>query len=92
MPIFKCDECGCVENTALSGYWWRKSNGKDKALCSECDPKIGKWHGVFEKMPATEFYLGNDGFLYHEDEVMSDSLNWRKEHQRFKILGPANDT
>ncbi len=21
MPLFKCTSCGCVENTAISGYW-----------------------------------------------------------------------
>jgi len=46
MPLFICEKCECIENTALCGYWWR---GKGKALCSECDPKIGKWHNIFPK-------------------------------------------
>lgn len=50
MPIFKCEKCGCAENTSL-GWYWSKELLKDdvdlsdvgqeyygKALCSECAP------------------------------------------------------
>lgn len=64
MPLFICENCGCIENTALGHYWSRKfvkfkdetMNGK--ALCSECTPTEfedgsksdgGKWHGRFPK-------------------------------------------
>ena len=54
MSLYLCVECGCVENTALANYWGRlykappfETDGR--ALCSECDPAIGKWHGEFEK-------------------------------------------
>lgn len=52
MPLFICTECGCVDNTATSGYWWRnrESNGA-YTPCSECDPEFGKWHGLFPKEP-----------------------------------------
>ncbi len=46
MPLFKCEKCGCVENTALCGYWWR---GNKKALCSECDPEFRRWHHRFPR-------------------------------------------
>lgn len=47
MPLFVCDECECVDNTALTQYW---STAEDApALCSECDPDIGKWHDQFPK-------------------------------------------
>lgn len=46
MPLFICSRCKCVENTALSGYWF---GDREKPFCSECDPKIGKWHGAFSK-------------------------------------------
>ena len=44
MPLFICAKCGCVENTALSTYWFRKNlkyidgleEYQDKPLCSEC--------------------------------------------------------
>ena len=66
MPLFVCEKCGCVENTALGFYWSRnRVKCKDeslngKALCSECAPQYyedgsksdfdGQWHGKFEKM------------------------------------------
>jgi hypothetical protein len=77
-----------MENTACCHYWSRYQ-GKDKpklaALCSECDPTIGKWHGMFEKKPAKGMLIGNDEFLYGSEE----GLEWRKEHQGFKIVGTA---
>jgi hypothetical protein len=50
MPLYKCEKCGCVENTALGLYWMRShpesydwsevgEEFKGKALCSECAPK-----------------------------------------------------
>lgn len=46
MSLFVCDECGCVENTALCRFWMQRSKDK-KVLCSECDN--GKWHNRFPK-------------------------------------------
>ncbi|HLP05090.1 MAG TPA: hypothetical protein VK152_06650 [Paludibacter sp.] len=70
MPLFKCEKCGCIENTALGHYWsrnWTEFKGTEfeKALCSECTPIVypngelnkratGKWHGQFPKELATE--------------------------------------
>lgn len=66
MPIFVCDQCSCMDNTALGHYWSRMSEHtfKDKsligkALCSECAPAqwadgsktgMGKWHNHFPKV------------------------------------------
>ena len=80
MPVFRCEKCGCMENTACCYYW---SRGKGLALCSECDPRIKKWHNRFPKESASGKLLGNDGFLYGSEE----GLEWRKEHQGFKIVG-----
>ena len=68
MPVFICENCGCIENTAVSNYW---SRGSGPALCSECDPEIGKWHGRFPKIP-------------YSDNTMTDVLNptAKKEHQK----------
>ena len=52
MSIFKCENCGCAENTALCGYNIRKE--VEQALCSECDPSINKWHGFFNKIKFKE--------------------------------------
>ncbi len=44
MPLFVCDKCGCVDNTAYGRYWtkditnmWDKEN-EGLALCTECAP------------------------------------------------------
>ena len=53
MSIFKCEKCGCIENTALCRYNFREKGSP--ALCSECDPKGSmKWHGCFPKKPFIE--------------------------------------
>lgn len=64
MPLFQCSQCGCVENTALSDYWWDVQREKQQPRCSEC--KTGQWHGAFPKQDAAEegYRLGADGFLY----------------------------
>ena len=66
MPVFKCEECNCVENTA-TGQYWSRNHGvypppyHGRALCSECgSPKFvdgtptefGQWHGRFPKEDA----------------------------------------
>jgi len=42
MPLFICQRCKTIENSALGQYWTSKEK-----LCSEC--AFGKWHGRFEK-------------------------------------------
>lgn len=54
MSIFKCEKCGCAENTALGWYWAAKvcaddadwtevgEEYKGMKLCSECAPKYWK--------------------------------------------------
>lgn len=59
MPLFRCEICGCIENTALGHYWARgmesnKGTIYEKAMCSECNPRQGIWHGKFPKEQATE--------------------------------------
>ena len=70
MPLFKCDECGALENTALGFYWprneigWADERLNGKALCSECmpaefddgspNPGGGTWHGRFPKRTPEE--------------------------------------
>lgn len=64
--------------------YWNKRGGD--ALCSECDPAIGLWHGLFAKHSADGLLLGNDGFLYNPKELESGALDWRIKHQGFKII------
>lgn len=61
MGLFVCEECGHVENTALSHYWLRGQYGHDpRALCSHCDPGMEGhnrfpsklWDGELVKNPG----------------------------------------
>ncbi|MDP3985620.1 MAG: hypothetical protein Q8P82_02545 [bacterium] len=63
MSLFRCTKCNCVENTAVSRYWFR---GSGPALCSACDPALGTWHGQFEREDTDKagYVVGADGFLY----------------------------
>lgn len=72
MPLFACTKCRCVENTALSGYWSRTPEQRERgeALCSECDPVIGQWHGRFEKKSAIGWLIDQSGHLWREGEVL----------------------
>lgn len=79
MPLFECDNCHCVENTATGCYWSRDmgvwpEEYKGKKLCSECASPVyndgkesgfGKWHGRFPKRHISETnYVANErGFL-----------------------------
>lgn len=71
MPLFKCEKCGCVENTALCFYWPSKAH-KKPTLCSECDPDIGKWHGRFEKRSAEGMRVNGRGFLEEPNRHYSE--------------------
>lgn len=79
MPLFMCSKCGCVENTALSHYW---QAGKVGALCSECDPAIGQWHGRFPKRSAAGMLVDQNGHLWSREAVDTGQLP-----QAYKIVG-----
>lgn len=54
MPLFECQKCHCVENTATGAYW-----GREEKICSECE--TGEWHGVFPKRHVSETkYVTNE--------------------------------
>jgi len=52
MPLYVCEKCNCVDNTALDGNYWQSrkcfSKSTEIALCSEC--YSGKWHNKFDKV------------------------------------------
>lgn len=86
MPNFRCEQCGCVENTASSGYWSRRDEKDQRALCTQCDPTIKKWHGMFKRMSAKGLVLASDGFLYSKEDVASESFKFRMKYQGLKVV------
>ena len=52
MPLFICDKCGCVDNTAMSGNNFYDFEDETQ-LCTEC--YSGEWHNEFPKRKAEEF-------------------------------------
>lgn len=67
MPLFECEKCHCVENTATGAYW-----GRDEKLCSEC--ATGDWHKQFKKKSALGRLIDQNGYLWTEDQVRSGAL------------------
>ncbi len=78
MPLFVCDECQTIENTATGHYWMRDEScfadesKKGKALCSACTPPMYRdgssveysgWHGKFPREIATAELLKKYGNL-----------------------------
>ena len=51
MPLYECEQCHSVDNTALTNFWLQYVDGAPK-LCSACDPAIGAWHGQFPRLPV----------------------------------------
>jgi len=72
MPLFVCDVCRHVENTARGHFWCKddvsfSEDLRGKALCSKCMPNVysdgspneegGKWHGYFPRWEATKEFV-----------------------------------
>lgn len=76
LSLYQCSKCGCIENTALSRYWIDDAEDGRK-LCSECDPKIGKWHNMFKKvyLPKGVFVTDRYGNLIHKN-TGEDTTNY----------------
>lgn len=73
MPLFMCSTCGCVENTAVSGYGsqLRQAVRTGEELRPRCSEHfLGAWHGRFPKRPATDYVQGSDGYLYTPAESL----------------------
>jgi hypothetical protein len=64
VSVFRCSQCGHLDNTAVTHYWTRPKGSLP--LCSLCDPEIKKWHGRFERFKPEDKGLveGPDGFIY----------------------------
>jgi hypothetical protein len=59
MPLFVCDRCSTVENTACGDHVGNLLDKSVPKLCSACMESVppyregGKWHGHFERRVAT---------------------------------------
>ena len=69
MPLFECETCHCVDNTAVGGFWTAMMENKPQ-LCSECDPEIGKWHGKFAKIPISKWPDGSRSVDYTAEKAV----------------------
>lgn len=103
MSLYRCQQCGCVENTAFGfhaiRYWpeW-PDDIRGRALCSACGPSqfktgastgFGKWHDRFEKKPATGYWVDQQGSLWSQGQIDAGMLP-----VHFRIFGkvvPATD-
>lgn len=74
MPLYRCDQCNCVENTALTHYWSRNRRTDTRALCSACDPEINHWHGRFPRRSASGMHIDQSGHLWTQEQVASGKL------------------
>jgi hypothetical protein len=83
MPLFRCDKCGCVENTATGRFWSQKAYS-EQVLCAEC--ATGKWHNSFPKESADGLFVDENGFLYLPEEVDQEKMEWTYNRQ-FKMVG-----
>ena len=84
MALFPCSKCGCVEDTALCHFWSARLR-QMPAVCSACDPMIGKWHGEFPKEPAEGWTNDERGFLIWNRRELEDWLG-----QPIEVIGKVS--
>lgn len=58
MPLFVCEKCGAIENTAL-GYYWSARLQNMPRMCSECAPMIVNGMADFQKNMCKIRHLQN---------------------------------
>lgn len=55
----------------MSGYWQAE---KGAAVCSECDPAIGQWHGQFPKRSAVGMLVDQQGHLWRKEALEAGTI------------------
>ena len=68
----------------MSNYWQTRSAGI--ALCSECDPAIGQWHGRFKKRTADGMLVDQYHGLWMQSQIDAGQLP-----DEYKIVGVAGE-
>ena len=81
MSLYVCDNCGIVDNTALTNFWkdWLEAkrvggSGEFRALCSACDPTSetrGRWHGKFPARNMAEW-----GYVFLKRKPFVGKAEW----------------
>jgi len=88
MPLYRCEKCGCVENTASGHFYGRDEEGwpidvRGKALCSACAPAtgpdglptgFGQWHGMFPRGQENGMLIDQSGFLWSRESKLPASV------------------
>lgn len=64
----------------MSNYW--RAADKAQALCSQCDPAIGQWHGQFQKRSAAGMLVDQHGHLWSKESFEAGQLP-----AAYKIVG-----
>ena len=70
MSLYRCETCGCIENSACAQYWQRKL-AHQPLLCSLCDPELREWHGLFPRQSARGMLIDRGGHLWHPRNSMT---------------------
>lgn len=92
MPLFLCEDCGKLDNTAGSNYWTRnldfnsevplsKQKKKDNPpLCTVCDPDIDRDEDAVELATPEEMkeIPGEDGFYWPIEGFKSGQITHTK--------------
>lgn len=67
MSLFICEQCGQVENTATSRYWFGMPHGH-LPLCGDCDPEMPK--NVLREMEGPDADLSWKGQVVLNPEII----------------------
>ena len=93
MPLFVCEKCGGIDNTAYGRYWtkdlpdlWKEDN-RGMALCCECAPthfKNGRLVHEYTDNESCKFGTWHNKFpkRYYKDltkEERKSLINYNKE-------------
>lgn len=88
MALYRCEACGCVENTA-SGFYYDTDDERwppavrGKKLCSACGPATsadgtgtgwGYWHGLFPQRSASGMHVDAYGHLWSAQAVAAGAV------------------
>ena len=72
MPLFRCDKCGCVDNSACAPSYWTSRLNEKPPICTECE--TGEWHEIFPKKQATGMLVDQEGHLWGKSDVKNGLL------------------